>query len=129
MGAPARASGAGGFGACAGSADRRAPSLATRRGGSSAARGPPGRLPSRPLRPAARHRERGTAQARVGVTDLDEVLERFHRCAFEYGPGLSNHGPMAAEALALFSASNVPEPSGLLLLSLAGVACSWTRRR
>lgn len=33
------------------------------------------------------------------MTDLDEVLERFHLAALEYGPGLSNHGPMAAEAL------------------------------
>lgn len=33
------------------------------------------------------------------MTDLDEVLERFHMTALEYGQGLSNHGPMAAEAL------------------------------
>jgi len=33
------------------------------------------------------------------LTDLDEVLERFQMGAFEYGPGFSNHGPMAAEAL------------------------------
>ena len=33
------------------------------------------------------------------MTDLDEVLERFQRGALEYGGGLSNHGPMAAEAL------------------------------
>jgi len=33
------------------------------------------------------------------VTDLDEALERFQLGALEYGPGLANHGPMAAEAL------------------------------
>ena len=33
------------------------------------------------------------------MTDLDEVLERFQRGGLEYGGGLSNHGPMAAEAL------------------------------
>lgn len=33
------------------------------------------------------------------MTDLDEALERFQRTALEYGPGLSNHGPMAAEAI------------------------------
>jgi len=33
------------------------------------------------------------------VTNLDEALERFQICAMEYGPGFSNHGPMAAEAL------------------------------
>lgn len=34
------------------------------------------------------------------MLDLDEALIRFQRCGPEYGPGLSNHGPMAAEALA-----------------------------
>jgi len=33
------------------------------------------------------------------VTDLDQALERFQLADFEYGEGLSNHGPMAAEAL------------------------------
>jgi hypothetical protein len=33
------------------------------------------------------------------MTDLDEVLERFHRTALEYGGGLTNHGPMVAEAI------------------------------
>jgi Questin oxidase-like len=30
---------------------------------------------------------------------MDEALERLSGCAPEFGPGLSNHGPMAAEAL------------------------------
>lgn len=30
---------------------------------------------------------------------LDEALIRLQRTGFEYGPGLSNHGPMACEAL------------------------------
>ena len=30
---------------------------------------------------------------------LDEVLPRFAACGPEFGQGLSNHGPMAAEAL------------------------------
>lgn len=30
---------------------------------------------------------------------IDEVLERLSGTGFEFGPGLSNHGPMAAEAL------------------------------
>lgn len=33
------------------------------------------------------------------MTDLDDALERFQSRAFEYAGGLSNHGPMAAEAL------------------------------
>ena len=33
------------------------------------------------------------------MTDLDEALERFQLGGLEYGPGLANHGPMAAEAL------------------------------
>jgi hypothetical protein len=33
------------------------------------------------------------------MTDLDEALERFQARGFEFGGGLSNHGPMAAEAL------------------------------
>jgi hypothetical protein len=30
---------------------------------------------------------------------LDEAYERFARTGFEFGPGFTNHGPMAAEAL------------------------------
>lgn len=30
---------------------------------------------------------------------FDEAIEQFGRCGPEFGPGLSNHGPMAAEAL------------------------------
>jgi hypothetical protein len=33
------------------------------------------------------------------MLDLDEALERFHATHPEYASGLSNHGPMAAEAL------------------------------
>ncbi len=33
------------------------------------------------------------------MVDLDEALERFHATHPEYARGLSNHGPMAAEAL------------------------------
>jgi hypothetical protein len=33
------------------------------------------------------------------MLDLDEALERFHAAQPEYAWGLSNHGPMAAEAL------------------------------
>ncbi len=33
------------------------------------------------------------------MTNLDEAFERFQRRGLEYGPGFSNHGPMAAEAL------------------------------
>ena len=33
------------------------------------------------------------------MTDLDEAFERFQAGDFEYAGGLSNHGPMAAEAL------------------------------
>jgi hypothetical protein len=33
------------------------------------------------------------------VSNLDEALERFHQVSLEYGEGLANHGPMAAEAL------------------------------
>lgn len=33
------------------------------------------------------------------MTDLDEALARFQAGDFEYAGGLSNHGPMAAEAL------------------------------
>ena len=32
---------------------------------------------------------------------LDEALEIVHRTGPEFGPGLSNHAPMAAEALAV----------------------------
>ena len=31
--------------------------------------------------------------------ELDEVLARFQLCDVEYAGGLSNHGPMAAEAI------------------------------
>jgi len=34
------------------------------------------------------------------MSELDEALERFAQVDFEYGGGLSSHGPMAAEALA-----------------------------
>ena len=34
------------------------------------------------------------------MADLDEALERFQKTGLEYAGGLSNHGPMAAEALA-----------------------------
>lgn len=33
------------------------------------------------------------------MSDLDQVLRRLQQTALEYGGGLSNHGPMAAEAL------------------------------
>ena len=33
------------------------------------------------------------------MTDLDQALERFHRCGFEYRDGVPNYGPMAVEAL------------------------------
>lgn len=33
------------------------------------------------------------------MTEFDEALERFQKCALEYSGGLANHGPMAAEAL------------------------------
>ncbi len=33
------------------------------------------------------------------MTDLDQAFARFQQGAPEYGPGLANHGPMAAEAL------------------------------
>jgi hypothetical protein len=33
------------------------------------------------------------------MADLDEALERFQLTGLEYGPGLANHGPMAAEAI------------------------------
>jgi hypothetical protein len=33
------------------------------------------------------------------VSNFDEALERFHRVDLEYAGGLSNHGPMGAEAL------------------------------
>lgn len=33
------------------------------------------------------------------MSDLDEALERFQARGFEYAGGLSNHGPMAVEAL------------------------------
>ena len=33
------------------------------------------------------------------MTDLDEALERLQLGGLDYGPGLANHGPMAAEAL------------------------------
>jgi len=37
------------------------------------------------------------------VTELDLALARFHQGRFEYGGGLANHGPMAAEALEALS--------------------------
>lgn len=33
------------------------------------------------------------------MSNYDDALERFHRVDLEYGEGLANHGPMAAEAL------------------------------
>ena len=36
----------------------------------------------------------------MDTTALDEVLDRFATTGPEFGPGLSNHGPMGAEALA-----------------------------
>ncbi len=41
------------------------------------------------------------------TTALDEVLERFATTGPEFGPGLSNHGPMAAEALATMGRGDV----------------------
>ncbi len=35
---------------------------------------------------------------------LDEALTSMATCAPEFGPGLSNHGPMAAEGLCIRSA-------------------------
>ena len=35
----------------------------------------------------------------VSISELDIAWERFHQTALEFGGGLSNHGPMAAEAL------------------------------
>ncbi len=35
----------------------------------------------------------------MDATALDDVLDRFAKTGPEFGPGLSNHGPMAAEAL------------------------------
>ena len=34
------------------------------------------------------------------MSELDPALERFHRTAPEFGPGLANHGPMVCEAQA-----------------------------
>ena len=43
------------------------------------------------------------------LLDLDEALARFQLGDFEYGIGLANHGPMAAEALvALGHAALIP---------------------
>ena len=38
---------------------------------------------------------------------IDEVLDRFARTGPEFGPGLSNHGPMGAEALVTMGRSDV----------------------
>jgi len=35
----------------------------------------------------------------VSITELDIAWERFHQTGLEWGGGLANHGPMAAEAL------------------------------
>lgn len=40
-------------------------------------------------------------------TVFDEVLDRFARTGPEFGPGLSNHGPMGAEALVTMGRSEV----------------------
>ncbi len=40
-------------------------------------------------------------------TAIDEVLERFARTGPEFGPGLSNHGPMGAEALVTMGRADV----------------------
>ena len=42
--------------------------------------------------------------------DIDAVLERFEAKRPEFGPGLSNHGPMAAEALIALGRGDVIEP-------------------
>jgi hypothetical protein len=41
---------------------------------------------------------------------LDAALEQFARRGPEFGPGLSNHGPMAAEALVALGRDDVIEP-------------------
>jgi hypothetical protein len=48
------------------------------------------------------------AGAAVGI--VDEALERFHATADEYHGGLSNHGPMAVDALARLGAVDEIEP-------------------
>ena len=40
---------------------------------------------------------------------LDSVLERFATTGPEYGPGLSNHGPMASEALVVLGRPEAAE--------------------
>jgi hypothetical protein len=40
-------------------------------------------------------------------TAIDEVLDRFARTGPEFGPGLSNHGPMGAEALVTMGRADV----------------------
>ncbi len=42
-------------------------------------------------------------------TPLDDVLDRFSTTGPEFGPGLSNHGPMAAEALVRMGRSDAIE--------------------
>ena len=44
----------------------------------------------------------------VGI--VDEALERFHAAADEYGGGLSNHGPMAVDALTRLGAVDEVRP-------------------
>jgi len=66
--------------------------LRVRAGAESSNLAPPGRVGASLC--SARRGCRGP-----GVTDLDEVLERFHLTGLEYGPGLANHGPMAADAI------------------------------
>jgi Questin oxidase-like len=43
----------------------------------------------------------------VTETGIDEVLDRFSRTGPEFGPGLSNHGPMGAEALVTMGRADV----------------------
>ena len=43
----------------------------------------------------------------MNTTALDEVLDRFATTGPEFGPGLSNHGPMAAEALVRMGRADV----------------------
>ena len=40
-------------------------------------------------------------------SQLDDVLDRFATTGPEFGPGLSNHGPMAAEALVTLGRTDV----------------------
>lgn len=45
----------------------------------------------------------------TSITVLDSVLERFATTGPEYGPGLSNHGPMASEALVVLGRPEAAE--------------------